>query len=809
MTSPEMPVIEAPASSTAALAEQATPTSETSEPLTRLRRRLLLVAVFAVSLSVLAFEIALTRLFAAVLAYHFVFAAVSAGLLGLALGGILLAWLPREEDEAAALRRLGTFALGEALTIVSALLFFLRYPAADRLLPFALAAFPPFLLAGLFLSLALRRFAAEGSRVYFSDLAGAATGSLVVVLLLQALQPPATILLLAGVAALGAALCAAAGRGRPMAAVAGLLGLAAAGLALGDREASWLQLDLAAKRGTSKHLLSLLGASDRRVRPLGTTWDAYARTDVVEVGDGEAAKRIIFTDGGGAAVMPRFRGTVADAQRVLADVGLLPYLWGRNDRVLILGAGGGLDVLQALLGGAGEVTAVEVNPATVRAVLRFADYNGDLYRFRNVKVVVAEGRNYVRRSKEQYDVIYLPLVVTQAAERAGYSLVENYLFTVEAFRDYLAHLRPGGRLVLKTHDLTDLTRAFATALVALDRDGTQTRDPARQILVFQGRAANPREPGGVMYPLPMLRNTPYAPGEVEEIFRVGVGAGLFPFFVPGIHDALGFGRLASERQALLEFLSAFPARIAPTTDESPFFYEYSRWLAPHLLWLLGGVAFLTLVVLGIAGKAGGQPARKHAGWTPVAYFAALGGAFMLVEIPVLQRSILTLGYPILAFSVVLFALLTGAGVGSHLSAWVAGQRLARGMSWVSLLAGLLVIAWLWGGLPLLERWVGAGLLPRSVLTMGLLLPLGFFMGMPFPLGIRLLERDGQEAAVPWMWAVNGVASVLGSVAAVAIAIVAGFSWAMLLGAFLYAVAACLARLGLGSLHSSAGLGMPA
>jgi hypothetical protein len=160
----------------------------------------------------------------------------------------------------------------------------------------------------------------------------------------------------------------------------------------------------------------------------------------------------------------------------------------------------------------------------------------------------------------------------------------------------------------------------------------------------------------------------------------------------------------------------------------------------------------------------------------------------------------------LAFSVVLFALLTGAGIGSYLSAWLPDRDLERGMARASLLAGALAATWLWGTPLLLERWPEAGLLSRSLLAMGLLLPLGFSMGIPFPLGIRLLKREGQEAAVPWMWAVNGVVSVVASVGAVAVAIVAGFSWAMALGTLLYVAAAGLARFGFGDRDSPASLG---
>lgn len=182
---------------------------------------------------------------------------------------------------------------------------------------------------------------------------------------------------------------------------------------------------------------------------------------------------------------------------------------------------------------------------------------------------------------------------------------------------------------------------------------------------------------------------------------------------------------------------------------------------------------------------------------------------MLVEIPVLQRSIFALGYPTLAFSVVLFALLTGAGVGSYFSAWVADADLERGMARAGLLAGVLAAAWLWGAPRLLEGWPQADLLARSLVGMGLLFPLGVSMGVPFPLGIRLLRQAGRTPAVPWMWAVNGVVSVAASVGAVAIAIIAGFSWAMALGAVLYAVAAGLARGGFRVGGSTTGLGLQA
>lgn len=764
------------------------------EPLVGSRRRALLAATFGVSLSVLAFEIALTRLFAAVLAYHFVFAAVSIGLLGLGLGGVLLACLPWEEDGAAAFRRLGVFASSQAATLVLTLIFFLRYPQADHLLPFALAALPPFLFAGLFLSQALRRFGAAGSRLYFADLAGAATGSLAAVLLLQALEPPAMVLLLAGVAALAAATCVASGGARSLAGFAGILGVLAVALAVGNPQAPWFRMELGTKRSGAKHLLTLLATPGLQARQVTSTWDAYARTDVVDLGDGEAARRVIFTDGGGAAVMPRFRRTIRDAERVIADAGILPYLWGGKDRVLIIGPGGGLDVLLALLGGAREITAVEVNPAAVRAVEEFADYNGGLYRYRNVRVVVGEGRNYVRRTHERYDLIYLPLVVTQAAEAMGYSLVENYVFTVEAFRDYLAHLRPGGRLVLKTHDQMDLTRAFVTALAALQREGKGPAEAARQLLIFQKDPA-PQDPSRVRYPLLILRDTPYSAAEAEQAFTMGVAADLFPLFVPGIYELPMFRSLARGEQSLRAFVAAFPARVSPTTDDSPFFYEYSRPLPAHLLWLFGGVAVLLLPVAGLAGYVGRRGPGRWAGWPVLAYFAAIGGAFMLVEIPVLQRSIFTLGYPTLAFSVVLFGLLTGAGIGSYLSAWLPDRDLERGMTRACLLAGLLAATWLWGAPILLERWLDSDLLSRSLLALGLLVPLGFSLGIPFPLGVRLLKHQGHGAAVPWMWAVNGVVSVMASAGAVAVAIVAGFSWAMALGAVLYVAAAGLAWFG--------------
>jgi len=178
----------------------------------------------------------------------------------------------------------------------------------------------------------------------------------------------------------------------------------------------------------------------------------------------------------------------------------------------------------------------------------------------------------------------------------------------------------------------------------------------------------------------------------------------------------------------------------------------------------------------------------------VAYFAALGVGFILIEIGLMQRFILFLGHPVYSTSVVLFSILTFSGMGSFLSGRLLGERDPRRLQMrVIPLLGALTLAYIFVLPPLFHNLIALDLTYRVVVSVLLLIPLGLLMGMPFPLGIRLVDRVN-PGLVAWAWGVNGFSSVVGSILAVMIAQSYGFSVVIGLAVAVYFVGLAVTRM---------------
>ena len=229
----------------------------------------------------------------------------------------------------------------------------------------------------------------------------------------------------------------------------------------GNLGAGWLRVDMATL-ATEKPIAESLAPGGRVIR---TEWDTFARTDLVDPADGGPYQ--LYMDGAAGSVMP----PAENNDFLMRDIGLFPFATAQPERVFAVGPGGGLDVWFGLQSGAQEIVAVEVNPASVSLVQDLGNYNGDLYEQPAVRVIIDEGRSVLRRQELTYDLISLSQVVTLAAERSGYALTENTIYTVEAFEDYLAHLRPNGQIAIKLYDEPTLTRALSTALAAFRQRG--------------------------------------------------------------------------------------------------------------------------------------------------------------------------------------------------------------------------------------------------------------------------------------------------------------------------------------------------
>lgn len=768
------------------------PTAATPRPTVKLATLLLVFLLAGVGLS---YEIALTRIFALRFQYHYAFLAVAVAVGGLSLGAAATQWWSPAPGAPANDRRADAWLLLALLfSLVGLGLAWLPLAA---LLPHLLLALGPFLLLGFVLTDLFISHRGASGLLYGADLLGAATGVVLVVVLLHWWSPFTLIYGFSALLAAGALYQSP----RHQRWRSGVVGLIALVLVLLNLTTGWADFDprrlLDPPR--DKTMLAILNDPAQTATLERTLWSPFARVDVVTTADPTA--KFVFTDGGAGSYMLRFTGdlaTVADQQGTPA---YLPFATGAVTQTLILGAGAGKDVVLALLGGAQQITAVEVNAATVAATRADARYNGNILDLPNVQTVIGDARTFVERSNVDYNVIYLNLVYTQAADPLGQALVENYVFTTEAFQGYWQRLAADGRLAVVTHNALEGSRAMITALQALAELGLAPPQALDHMALWVMPATDPTLRTTVF----LLSKHPLTPVDKQQLGEQAVALGMQPFFMPG--DAEGAFAPLRQGMGLGDFVQEDAAyNLSPTTDDRPFFFQLDPGLPTPIRWALqlaSGLAGLLLAgafFTTTGGSSGGTPRTGHRlandgdreqlpRWLALLYAALIGLAFMLLEVALLQGLQLLLGAPIFSLAVVLGALLIGGGCGSLLSQrWRSGQLRTRlgPVLWLLVLMALLYAL----GLSFLVQRLLPLAFPFRVGAAILLsfLP-GLLLGIPFPALLRLAPPE--RSVVAWLWSINGAFSVLGSTLAMALAMTGGFRWAYWSGALLYAGLALL------------------
>jgi len=461
--------------------------------------RELYVAVAFVACGVLVLEISLSRVLSVLLRFHFVFLVISSALCGLGVGGMLgLSSARRLRERVGDGRILAILALGASVAVPLCLAALFRTSLSQRVfepLTVPSVAMLPFLFCGAFLSYAFDRAVAGAGRLYFADLLGAATGALAVVLLLNALGG-IDAALTASVLFASAAALVAWRECRVLVGASGLVCVLVLALVVANRSEtiiglSTIRFDLQSEAAatTVKPLFSPVELGNRTIgsRIVATDWNAFARTDVVS-NEGDTTL-YVYTDGDVPTNMLRYDGTSESIADVTSHTGFAGLVAGPRDRVLFIGPGGGLDVHLGIQAGAREMVGVELNPSIPRLMYAFREHNGSIYATEGFKLYVDEGRSFVRRSTDQYDVIYTALTKTATTATSGLALVESHVFTVEGFKDYLTRLRPGGRLVAVLDQEVIARRALVTAVQALTELGEGPQDAARHcVLCAEPRA---------------------------------------------------------------------------------------------------------------------------------------------------------------------------------------------------------------------------------------------------------------------------------------------------------------------------------
>ena len=732
------------------------------------------ISVFLITLSGLVLEVGLTRIYSASVWYHFAFVAISVALLGWGLGGFTVHLLKRKMELSMNTAALVTAAY--SLSVPLCLWLLGRFPfEIDRLPLYFLAPLVPFFLAGMALSIVFAIHRAEAASLYFADLVGAAIGAVLVTLLLHWLGGEAALLTGAIVPAI-AALCMLTGTAKQVGAVR-VLAFAALLITVGSTFAAIKFGVLRVVPGTTKAMRRQMDASPQ-ARITQTGWNAYSRIDAVEGIDRSELARL-FIDSDAWTGVREWDGQIDHAKDLKDSYRALPFRLVPNAETLIIGPGGGPDVVAALASGAHKVTAVEMNPLMLKFVRHYGPRAANLYDRPDVEAILSEGRNFISRTDKKFDIILLGFVDSWASVASGgLSLSENYLYTAEAFRAYYDHLTDNGMLVILRWD-SDVPRLVSNSVANLGAQAASDR-----IVTLMEKQTGGDNPPQMLF---MLRKRPFTAEETAEIKQKWTIAE--PLIMPGGPTPPLIGDVLAGKSTLSQYEEKSPRLVGPVTDDSPFYFAIERpfgmptRIADSLLrWLLGPSAGMLALFAFF-----GRPQRGRVGpYTgSVIYFAALGFGFIAIELALLQNLILLVGHPIFTLSVLLFTLLAMGGIGSGLS--------LRVPMWVSCVAVAVIGALEAIALPrLVPALLWLPLWGRIACAIVLIAPLGLVMGMPFPSGLRKTGNDSLPAP-PFYWGLNGIMSVIGSIVTVFVALMSGFQAAMLIGSACYILAALASR----------------
>jgi len=767
-----------------------------------------LVAVGLTSGTLLMTELALTRIFSVVMYYHFAFLAISIALFGLSASGVF-AYVARRRLEGrstdtllawqSVIYALFTLIALFALVRLRVGLNYSRENLVLMLTIYALAALP-FFTGGLVITLAISRLASRVNAIYASDLLGAAVGCLVLIPLLDRVGAPGVVLTAAALALTAAVLFApAASRARFAGVGAVIMAVALAGQLSGVAV-----FDVVVTKGHQGDTV------------LFSKWNSFSRIGVYERTHGDWSlspkytgvlpdTRYMDIDSAASTPILHVEPGFANVQYLRYELTAMAYqLRKPGFSALVIGPGGGRDLVSALVFGASRVDGVEINPIIANDVMRgqFGEYSGGIYTLPRVHIAIDDGRSFVRRSPDKYDVIQASLVDTWAATAAGaYTLTENTLYTVEAFDDYLDHLTDDG-IVTMTRWVLDGLRLVSLAQAACESRGWDVKSRLAIVQVDRVQTF-------------MLKRNPFTPDEVRTLRETSERLGFNILYVPQLPgepaaplptewvdgmETADYPRLilAADRQ---KFYDDYPHDLRPTTDDRPFFFHTTKLKDQFqvafgksmlfgnglsalltLMWISG--VLVVLFVLGPLALVGVGGTRRWFSW--LVYFGALGAGFMLIEVSVLQRFVLLLGHPVYSLTVTLFSLLLGTGIGAAWSRRLDDATLVRSTTVMLVVIAGIGLAVVAAATPLLTWAIPFSRPARIVIAVLTLTPIGVALGIPMPAGIRLLHSRAPQM-VSWAWGINGALSVLGATLAIFIAMNWGFGVTLIAASGTYLV----------------------
>jgi len=760
--------------------------------------KLIYLSLLVVSAIVICFEIISTRISSVIFVNNYAFIILSLAILGLGSGGIFAHYKITSNLNIESSRVLSTVLILLGLSLSIFILAVTRLESITIPFIYFFFLFFPFFFAGIFYALVFKTYAKFSFELYAADLVGAALGSVISIAAIILLGGENSVLFLAVIA-----FCSA---------VSFMFGRIKKNRIIAFYSILILSIVFIILNGNTNILGTIpIGNFPEKdfhhVYPhlkvknqiIDSRWSIYGRTDLVQYSHQDIIK-YLFIDGAAGSAMYHFSANRNEPDRTLYNILLkhsssIPLLFLKpheKNSMLVIGPGGGKEVLTGLLAGVGEITGVEINPDFVHIVKDYREFNGGIYTdFPNVNIIVKEGRHYIKQKKRYYDLIVMVLPSTEQLQNIdNFAMSENYLLTVEAIQDYLKILNPEGYLIFTVHNRWELIRLIVTVTNAFEKSGVDKKEVINHLVILEDDYT----------PTIVIKKNSFTEDEVTHwqniintIPKEFPAITYLPYHWENVKNTpvnQFLTVLKTNNIPLEKYIDQYQYDISPCYDDSPYFYKVKKGLPDDYLWLLSGIGILNLLVVGLPFAGIRRKIRKSnlsSIIMPLTVFSGIGLGFIILEVSLFQKLVLYLGSPTISLSILLSSLLVGMGTGSFLGKKIFADNHKKRIHTVCLLIVMMGILVFTLYPYILNKLLIYGLFLRAFICAIMIIPFGFFLGIPFPSCIQILKQENMEKFIPWMYGVNGTMTVLGSVVAVIISMTYGFSIAFYSGLIFYII----------------------
>jgi hypothetical protein len=769
--------------------------------------------LFLISASTLIYEVVLTRLLSVVTWYYLAFVSVSIAMFGLTAGALLVQYLPEFFAGERAPKRMAQATFAAAIAMPLSLMTMLAVPVAVvsqiegiySFLLFSMVISVPFFFAGIAICLSLTRSPFPIGRIYFADLSGAAAGCLGSIVLMSLFDAPSAVFAISAITFVSAAMYFLSAGDRKMARKTGRYAVYIVLFAVINANTStgfkpiWEKgklVDFSSILADVWNPISRVRASQIESKT-PRMWGPSPITPLTKVDEIK-----LNIDGDAETPITRYSGNPASLDFLRYDVTSLAAQLRPGGTAAIIGLGGGRDALNCAANGFHRIVGIEMNRAIIDLdTKRFASFSG-FSQIPGLEVHHDEGRNYLTRTSEHFDLIQASMVDTWAANAAGaMTLSENALYTVNGWHVFYKHLKPGGLITFSRWNIgsfnEEISRLFAVAWATQLEEGV--KNPGDSIAIFRS---------GPVATL-ILSNGPFSAADLVKIKSITQSMGFETLYLSGEPTRIDHIREVAKARTTADLASLRSANYidySPVYDSSPYFFNsvhlfdvfrfkpnsigtppsvFAIYFLFQFMIAAGIMVAFTIVAPAIWwGKR--QASRPPAGG--ILYFIAIGLGFMLVEMAMMQQLTILLGQPIYSLIVVVAGLILSSGLGSLASD--ALKLRSRFESRLPALAAAVIIAgYSLAVLPVIHFFIASVLAVRVLAAFLMVAPPGVLMGFCFPIGLRWLKNLGEERNLPWMWALNGAAGTLGSFIAIVLSMDTSITTCALTGAGFYLLAA--------------------